>query len=200
MNSLSDKELVGLAAKGDQEAFACLMERYGRFIRSGAAEKSKLCGCDFDDMYQEAAIGFLQAVNTYDPSKNTAFKTYAHTCVENMLTSAVRSYCSLKNRPLNNHEELDEADLSGSGVSGVPYSLSSDSGDPQNLLSESENFSALMDTVSLSLSDLEKNVLELRLSGLSYEETAARLNIDSKAVDNAVQRIRQKMKALMRSK
>ena len=53
-----------------------------------------------------------------------------------------------------------------------------------------------MDEISLSLTELEKNVLNMRICGYSYEETANKLGIGVKSVDNAIQRIRQKMKSM----
>lgn len=197
MNSLSDKsdnELISLAVAGDQAAFACLLGRYSQLIHSKAVVKSRLCGCDIvDDLCQEAAIGLLQAVKSYDPAKGAEFRTYVETCVENVLVSAVRSYVSRKNQPLNNHEEFNDSEFSGSVIS---YGLPSDSGDPQDYMSESDGFDRLMDEISLSLTDLEKDVLDMRLRGYSYEETADRLGIGVKSVDNAIQRVRQKMKSL----
>ena len=44
------------------------------------------------------------------------------------------------------------------------------------------------------LSGLEQETLSLYLSGLSYEEIAAQLNLSTKAVDNALQRVRRKLR------
>ena len=44
------------------------------------------------------------------------------------------------------------------------------------------------------LSGLEQETLTLYLSGLSYEEMAQRLHCSTKAVDNALQRVRRKLR------
>lgn len=197
MSSLSDKsdnELVDLAVFGDQTAFACLFGRYSSLIHAKAVAKSSLCGCDIvDDLSQEAAIGFFNAVKSYDPAKGAGFRTYVETCVENVLVSAVRSYVSRKNRPLNNHKELNDSEISGSVVS---YGLSEKVGDPQNYVFADDDFDQLMRVISSSLTALEKAVLDMRIRGYSYEETADKLGIGVKSVDNAIQRVRQKMKSL----
>ncbi len=193
MNYLSDKsdnELISLAVSGDQAAFACLLGRYSSLIHSKAVAKSRLCGCDIvDDLCQEAAIGLLNAVKSYDPTKGAEFRTYADICVENVLISAVRSYVSHKNQPLNDYEELSDSEISGSVISCA-------SGDPQEFMAENDSLDSLMDEISISLTDLEKNVLNMRICGYSYEETADKLGIGVKSVDNAIQRVRQKMKSL----
>ena len=50
------------------------------------------------------------------------------------------------------------------------------------------------------LSELERSVIQMRLRGMSYEETAQALGISVKSVDNAIQRVRQKFKSSMQYK
>lgn len=52
----------------------------------------------------------------------------------------------------------------------------------------------LMLRVANSLSSLESKVLSLFLSGMTYDEIANQLEISAKSVDNALQRIRKKLK------
>lgn len=188
MNSFSaksDAELAAMASEDDQEAFACLFGRYNAMIHAKAIAKSRLCGCDItDDMAQEAAIGFLSAVRSYDPSKGASFRTYAEMCVDNVLSSVVRSYFSGKNALINNHSQLDESNLR------AEFSYPSEV-DPEGYVLADESES----TVLAELSDLERSVVEMRLKGMSYEETASSLGISVKSVDNAIQRVRQKFRA-----
>ena len=48
------------------------------------------------------------------------------------------------------------------------------------------------------LSKLETEVLVYYLEGLSYQEIAEKLGKDTKAVDNAVQRIKKKLESTLR--
>lgn len=48
------------------------------------------------------------------------------------------------------------------------------------------------------LSKLETEVLVYYLEGLSYQEIAEKLGKDTKAVDNAVQRIKKKLESALR--
>ena len=96
MNSFSaksDAELAAMASHGDQEAFACLYDRYRAMIFAKAREAGKRFGCDvIEDMAQEAGIGFLKAVRSFDPSKNVGFRTYALVCIDHNLATSVRNY------------------------------------------------------------------------------------------------------------
>ena len=190
LSEMSDKELAALAANDNQEAFACLLGRYSSLIHAKAVVKSRMCGCDIvDDLSQEAAIGFLKAVRSYDDSKGAEFRTYVEKCVENVLVSAVRSYVSLKNLPLNDHEEFSDSEILGNAVS---YGFSGTLFHPEGYLLQGEDSAS---AVLAGLTELEKSVIEMRVKGFSYEETAARLGISVKSVDNAIQRVRQKIKS-----
>lgn len=193
LSEMSDNELIALSNADDQAAFACLLGRYSSMIHTKAVAKSRLCGCDVDDLSQEAAIGFFNAVRNYDASRGSEFRTYAEICVENVLVSAVRSYVSHKNQPLNDHREFVDSEISGSVVS---YALPESSGDPEGHIFANESVGRLIKAISSELTDLEKAVIGLRIEGLSYEKTAERLGISVKSVDNAIQRVRQKMKSI----
>lgn len=195
LSEMSDNELIALSNTDNQAAFACLLGRYSSMIHAKAVAKSRLCGCDIvDDLSQEAAIGFFNAVRNYDPSKGSAFRTYAEVCVENVLVSAVRSYVSHKNQPLNDYSEFVDAEISGS--IGGSYGWPESSADPEEHIFENESVSRLIETLSSELTDLEKAVIGMRIRGFSYEKTAKKLGISVKSVDNAIQRVRQKMKSL----
>ena len=193
MNSFSaktDAELVAMASHDDQEAFACLLGRYNAVIHAKAIAVSEHCGCDVtDDMAQEAAIGFLNAVRTYDPAKGASFRTYAGRCIDNVLTSAIRSYFSEKNTVFRGHSQLDDP-----GMSKKASLAESDDTAGYVIFGESES------AVLSELSELERSVIQMRLRGMSYEETAQALGISVKSVDNAIQRVRQKFKSSMQYK
>lgn len=188
MNSFSaksDEELACMAANDDQEAFACLLGRFSAMIYAKAVAKSRQCGCDVtDDMAQEAAIGILNAVRSYHSEKGASFRTYAERCVDNVLTSAVRSYFSGKNTVINEHSQLNESSVAGMGDSSM-------GADPEWYVLSEESKSAIF----AQLSETERDIVELRLSGMSYEETAKALGLNVKTVDNAIQRVRKKFRS-----
>ena len=189
-SAMSDSELVVLASGDDQEAFACLFGRYNAMIHGKAVAKSKLCGCDItDDLAQEAAIGFLKAVRSYDPAKGASFHTFAERCVDNMLTSAVRSYFSGKNTFLNDHGAL-EASESGGEYGGI-----SSGDDIAGYVIDAESNADVLS----GFSELERSVIEMRMKGMSYDETAKALGVSVKSVDNAIQRVRQKFRSVGRN-
>lgn len=76
-------KLVHMCRNGNKAAEETLWTANDRLIRSTV---KKICrrgkyAQDFDDMYQQAYFGFMQAVNTYDPEKGMPFSTHLVSCV-----------------------------------------------------------------------------------------------------------------------
>ena len=65
---------------------------------------------------------------------------------------------------------------------------------PESILIDRENVSALENEMEKSLSSLENRVLHLYLEGNSYTEIAEILGKTPKSIDNALRRIRKKIK------
>ena len=92
---------------------------------------------------------------------------------------------SKKQQAMQNYLPLEELERS---------TLNDDSDDPFWIVAARESRQILMEKAKNLLSGLEQETLSLYLSGLSYEEIAAQLNLSTKAVDNALQRVRRKLR------
>jgi len=64
------------------------------------------------------------------------------------------------------------------------------------MLIDKENFSNLVIKIDKELSPFEKQVLDLRITGMGYAQIARVLGKDEKSTDNALQRIKSKLKYL----
>ena len=153
------------ARNGDEQAIAGLIARQMPQIRSLAAKAVR--------------PGLFSALETFDVQKGAAFATYANVCVQNAIVSAVRAAGRSKHAPLN---------------TSVPYTETESTPGPEELVMQSERYTQTMQSIDTRLSALEKQVLALFLDGNSYSAIAKRLNVSEKAVDNALQRVRAKLK------
>jgi RNA polymerase sporulation-specific sigma factor len=72
--------------------------------------------------------------------------------------------------------------------------------DPVNQVISSEELRSLVACLSTVLSELESQVLALYLDGYSYTGIGERLDCDCKTVDNALQRVKRKVGAHLRSR
>ena len=65
---------------------------------------------------------------------------------------------------------------------------------PEQQLIDRENVRLLEEAIEKQLSAVERQVLELYLTGMSYTEIAKVLNKDEKSTDNALQRAKTKLR------
>ena len=188
---LSDNELQALAAAGDSHAENELVLRYRRLVRV-CARPYFLAGGDSEDLIQEGMLGLLAAVREYDPELGASFKTYAELCVKRRLLSAVKSASRLKHAFLNDGVSLEQI-LSEESQTLAAYSVETFSRTPEEQVLARESKKDFISTYSRFLSRFELLVLDHYLDGLSYTEIAEECGKSPKSVDNAVQRIRNKL-------
>ncbi len=184
-----DDALVPAARAGSEEALAELAGRYLPLVRSRAA---RFAGApvDMEDLVQEGLIGFLKAVRSYDPGLGASFGTYAYLCIDRTILSAVRETQNKKKIPSS--RLISFSDI----TSGLPFhELCSSSGvTPEEAAILREDVRQLESKIEHTLSGLERNVLHLYLGGHSYSDIAQRLQTTTKVVDNALQRVRHKLR------
>lgn len=186
-----DEELCALAACGNYAAEECLAARYSQTVRA-CARPYFLAGGDSEDLIQEGMIGLLSAIRTFDPARDVRFRSYAETCIRNRLRSAVRIAASGKHEPLNQAVSLELSYFSEEDQAREQPLKGPAEENPEDVLICKEEHSLRVDTLTDGLSTFEGNVLRLYLGGLSYSQIASLLGKQTKAVDNAVQRIRRK--------
>ena len=175
-----DEQLVKKYQGGDLNCFNLIYERYKNIVKY-FARNLYLLGADSEDLLQEGMLGLVEAVNTYKEGE-CSFKTYANLCIKSKLYTAVKKYASKKSSPLNNSTSFYSLD-----------SLGVFSDNPEDIVIEKESDSELKNKIFKGLSEYEISVLNLYLSGLSYEEIAIKLQKNVKAIDNALQRVRKKI-------
>ncbi len=178
-SSLTDSELCkNIKVAG---AFKELELRYLWLVRLKTSEFLKNSLYDVEDVIQEGLLGLYIAATSYDENRGVLFKTYAGTCIQNRIQNEYRRRSSKGNSLLTNSVPLDE----------IRFSVPS----PEGELERREDFNAVLNQIHLSLSNFEKKVLALYLSGCKRSEIPLKYGISVKAFDNAVQRVRAKLKA-----
>lgn len=173
--------LVRNAAHSDQDAFAALAGKYSPMI-------NKLLGSfsfsqnDREDLFQEGLIGLYKAVMMYD-SRLSSFSTFAYLCIKRSILSALKAYNKTTDDYENPETALDIPD--------------SEDSQPENLLLSKESYQKLLNKIDSHLSSYENRVLKLFLTGVSHDLIAQKLDTSRKSVDNAICRIRRKLKVLI---
>lgn len=195
-NEMSDEAIVALAQSGDEAAMDFILKKYSASVRI-TANHYFLVGAEHDDLVQEGMIGLFKAVQSYSPEKSAAFKSFADLCITRNILTAIKGATRQKHLPLNSYVSLDrpvyeeESDLTLMDVVGRKETVN-----PEDIVINREKVVFLGDRLAKFLSKLECQVMLYYLRGESYTDIAARLGKDPKAIDNAIQRIRRKLKKI----
>ena len=180
LKELSDEELVIRArAENGGDAVVELMNRVSGFIGYKATQFANSDSHDRQDFYQQGLMGVIHAIRSYNSDKGAKFSTYACRC-------AINSMISL-------YEQQNKKAVSTVALEDL-YSSES-SADTYDDLQSYELVEEVAEKIKTRLSDFEKTVLSIYLRGGSYAQIAAQTGKTVKSIDNAVQRIRRKLKS-----
>ena len=149
------------------------------------------CGIEINDLIQEGMLGLSSAINNFDENKENTFYTFAKTCIERKMLSYVISSKRLKHKILNESLSLEQTD--DDNFNTLEHLLKDDTSNPEVMLMNEENQNELFKLTDNLLTDFEKQVFELKINGFEYREIASILDKDIKSIDNALQRIRNKI-------
>lgn len=193
----NEVELLKLAQRGDKRAQERLFKEYRGFIYY-ICQGYFLKDGDQQDLAQEAAIGLLEAIKAYNFQMNVKFRNFAFLCIKRELDSAVSRSNRKKRQILNNaisiYYNKDECNTRFETSNYISEQLIKDEiNTPENNFLEKEGLYELISFLQKELTDMEQEVLLLRLQGFSYREITGILAIQPKAVDNAIQRVRRKI-------
>lgn len=194
----SDEELIALLTEKESgEAGAImdhLMEKYKPLVRK-KTNALYLIGGDSDDLIQEGMIGLFKAVRDFDHTKEASFFHFAEICITRQLYSALAASNRKKHIPLNTYISF-YAGEEEEGVSLEEMLVGQETDNPEQLIIEKELWAEFWELLWDSLSKMEQEVLSMYLEGKAYTEIADLMNKSPKSIDNALQRIRQKIGAL----
>lgn len=192
-SDLSDNELLELINKEkNNDAMETLIKRFGPLV-TRQSRSLYIIGADEEDLIQEGMIGLVKAVNDYKADKGASFKTFAFMCVRRQMLTAINNSNNRKNIPLNHYISI-YGDGNGDYVSPLDEMDSGVITNPEDIMLARLQESDLIKVIESKLSRFEHQVLDEYLTGASYEEIGERLGKTAKSIDNAVQRIRAKLR------
>ena len=159
------------------------------------ARRYFLRGQDNDDVLQEGTIGLYKAVRHFDLDQEGSFRAFAELCISRQIQSAIKDANRLKHGPLNVSVSLDATGNDGEAPHGPrEHLLSARAFNPEVFVIAADEARALKDTLRRGLTRLEEDVLHLFMEGKTYEQIAQRLGSERKLIDNALQRVRSKVR------
>lgn len=193
----SDEELILRLRDGEEDITDYIMDKYKNLVKS-KAKSMYILGADSDDLIQEGMIGLFKAIRDYDSGRDASFFTFADLCISRQMYTAVQASRRQKHAPLNSYislyshvasegEQGEEAELVSLLAAKAELS-------PEEMVIDRENVENVERAIERELSTFEKQVLDLHLTGMGYIQIAKVLGRDEKSADNALQRIKGKLK------
>lgn len=186
----TDEELIERLRDGEQELEDYLMEKYKGMVLK-KAHAMFIVGGEREDLIQEGMIGLFRALRDYQPGKSATFATFANLCVERQIYKAIEMSGRLKNKPLNSYISLSEEE------SPILDSLAFEQQDPEAIVIDRENVNVMQEKIRQHLSRFETRVLDAYLEGMTYTQIAEAMGKSPKSNDNALQRIRGKIREFL---
>ncbi len=193
---LSDEELIAHYMDGEDAVVDFLMDKYKYLVRL-QAKNMFLLGADHEDLLQEGMIGLFKAIRDYDPGRDASFQTFAGLCISRQIFTAIEASNRRKHAPLNSYTSLSSADHEQYQEARERLIKMTAIESPETMVIDKENIAQLEEWLTEELSPLEKQVLDLYYIGMSTREIAAILGRTEKATDNALQRLKNKIKKLL---
>ena len=168
---------------GDQSAFAALLASYEPLIGGEVSRHATGLGeQDIQDLRQSALLALYRAALNFDLSQcEVEFGLYAKICITNALLSQLRIIRRYRT-------EISTGDAVDTGEVGE---------DPAAQLMQEEAAAALYARVRSLLSPYENRVWSLYMAGRPVGEIARLLQKDTHSIENAVYRIRKKLRAAL---
>ena len=198
-STCTDEELILRLREGEEAIMDYIMNKYKNLVRKHA-RNMYILGAEEQDLIQEGMIGLFRAIKDYDSGRDASFFTFADLCISRKMYNAIEASKREKHTPLNNYVSLyasnDDENRDGKTIF-MDLLSAGEISNPENLLIDKENVERIEKLVEQELSSFEKQVFDLYITGMKYVQIAKVLGRDEKSTDNALQRIKSKLKRAM---
>ncbi len=201
MTKRSDETLAKAAQAGDSRAEEELLGRYKGHVRL-RAKAYYILGADKEDVVQEGMIGLFKAVHGFEPGSGASFATFASVCIDRQIQDAIKAAARRKHEPLNTSLSLDEeggARMAEAQLGEEALAAGGDASGAEAAVPEAEDLLSLVNGEwKDGFSELERYVFEGRLAGKSVRQMAEEKGKDPKAIYNAAERMKKKIRKMAR--
>lgn len=194
----NDNELLYYIHENNENALDIIYQKYSPLIHNLANRMIHYCknsGIEINDLIQEGMLGLSKAMEQYQDTKDASFYTFAKTCIERKMISATITAKRQKHKILNESLSIEKTDEEGNII--YESLLSDNTTNPEKVLLNLETEKNIIQKAEEILTTFELQVFELKMNDFNYKEIAEILDRDVKAVDNALQRIKTKLKKHM---
>ena len=190
--AFSDEELIEKLRQGEDDITDYILEKYKPLVRK-KTNAMYLIGGETEDLIQEGMIGLFKAIRDYKPDKDASFYHFAELCINRQLYSALEASNRKKHQPLNSYISLSDQEQQSAVAAEF---LVDRERTPEQMVIEQELWEEYKKRLEQNLSKMENKVLQYYLDGNHYIQIAEIMGKSPKSIDNALQRIRQKIRQI----
>ena len=197
--NIADDELIDRLRNGESVIMDFICDKYKNLVRS-KAKSMFILGGDSEDLIQEGMIGLFKAVRDYDIGRDASFMTFAELCISRQMYTAVQASKRQKHIPLNTYISLygDTPKQDETGENNLIDALADKAlTNPEDAFLDKERVLYLENAIESELSAFEKQVLDLYMTKMTTTQIARVLGRDEKSTDNALQRLKAKIKKML---
>ena len=197
--NMPDEQLIRKLREGEAAIMDYIISKY-KHVVIRAAKAMYLLGGENDDLIQEGMIGLFKAVRDFEVNQETSFYSFAELCISRQMYTAIKLSQRQKHMPLNSYISLYDIRTTATEDKQSPLIEQLEmetNNNPEELFIDKERMLMLVHELNERLSDMERRVLHLHLQGEDYRSIAELLDKSPKSIDNALQRIRQKMRTIL---
>lgn len=197
MNQEKDLALLARIRIGQEtQAKEELVKKYLPMVRHIVKNQTPSFN-EFEDYFQEGAIGLLKAIDEYDPDNYPIkFSTFAYICILRKIFNTIKQSMSKKavllTKALSLNTQLNEDD-SRTLLDSIP----AEDSEPSIHLENEWVIGTVNAVMEAYLSPVEYRVIHLLLSGHTIHDIEEQLALSPKVIDNARTRARIKLKRIL---
>lgn len=196
-DEINDYELVSMAQELNEDAINLLHKKYQPIIYNKSRKILKYIhnkGIELADLIQEGNLAIELAIQNFNSTDDVSFYTFVNLCIDRQLINILNITNRNKHKILNEAIPLENNDKDEVNLIDI---IEDNSYNPEQELITEEQLKELYKDITDELTNFESFVFGLKIQGLSYKEIADVLDKDIKSVDNAVQRIKLKLKSII---
>lgn len=186
----TDEQLIQRLRNGESQVSEYLLKKY-KGIAWKKAHAMYLIGGETDDLIQEGMLGLFRAIQNYSPEKAASFRTFAILCMERQMYSAIQVSNRQKHQPLNSYVSLSEGFTEDAMFDQLIIS------NPESIIIDRETAQDMEQRIRQNLSKFERDVFDRYMQGSNYLQIAEMFHKSPKSIDNAIQRIRKKVRNII---
>lgn len=197
MQNINFYELLYQARMDDEYAVKLLEKEVEPFLINWVNERIRLnfCGSKlyFEDLYLEALLGMIEAIETFREDKAASFITYLKVVVNNRLKNCTKAVLTKTEPPIEKTLSLNLENHYYDGHSQMALVSENKMNDPTFVLSLKESKDKL-DKAITSMSQAEREAIFMYHDGFTYNQASKNLSITYKEYDGRLQKARKKIR------